>query len=391
MEYLLDWVVAILTVLYAILLLAYRFWFGKMSLFELSPSNLPHQLSQVEQFSPVQRPTQFTVIIPARNEAEKIQACVDSILNQDYPADAFEIIVVDDFSEDDTACIVKALSMQFPQVHLLQLADHCKEGETIAYKKKAIEIAVAMAKGDWILTTDADCIVPRTWLLLYNAYIKAYQPCFVAAPVMFLKTAGILNQFQLLDFLALQGITAAAVGAGKHSMSNGANLGFEKTAFIAVGGYQGVDHIASGDDMFLMHKMKQTLHNPIGYLFHPDAIVLTAAMDTWKGFIMQRIRWASKARYYDDRSITMVLTLVYFFNLSFICLVFFGSWSTLIIALAFKTFFELCFLDPVAKFFKLQPELRFFVFYQPIHIAYNIAAGLFGQLKTYSWKGRMVK
>jgi len=382
MEYLLDWAVVILTIMYAIVLMAYRFWFGKMGVF---------QLNQIEQVRPEQSATQFTVIIPARNEAANIKACVDSILNQDYPAAAFEIIVIDDFSEDDTAFIVHALSQQYPQLRLLKLADQCKEGETLAYKKKAIEIAVAQAKGDWILTTDADCIVPPRWLLLYNAYIHQHQPCFVAAPVMFIKTAGILNQFQVLDFLALQGITAAAVGAGKHSMSNGANLGFEKAAFIAVGGYQGVDHIASGDDMFLMHKMKQTLHKPVGYLFHPDAIVLTAAMDTWKGFIMQRIRWASKARYYDDHSITMVLTLVYFFNLSFICLALMGSWSTLLIALAFKTFFELFFLDPVAKFFQLQPELKYFVFYQPIHIVYNIAAGLFGQLKTYSWKGRKVK
>ena len=382
MEYLLDWAVVILTIMYAIVLMAYRFWFGKMGVF---------QLNQIEQARPEQSATQFTVIIPARNEAANIKACVDSILNQDYPAAAFEIIVIDDFSEDDTAFIVHALSQQYPQLRLLKLADHCKDGDTLAYKKKAIEIAVAQAKGDWILTTDADCIVPSRWLLLYNAYIHQHQPCFVAAPVMFIKTAGILNQFQVLDFLALQGITAAAVGAGKHSMSNGANLGFEKAAFIAVGGYQGVDHIASGDDMFLMHKMKQTLHKPVGYLFHPDAIVLTAAMDTWKGFIMQRIRWASKARYYDDHSITMVLTLVYFFNLSFICLALMGSWSTLLIALAFKTFFELFFLDPVAKFFQLQPELKYFVFYQPIHIVYNIAAGLFGQLKTYSWKGRKLK
>lgn len=382
MHYLLDWVVAILTILYAGLLLAYRYWFGKMRLF---------QLSQIEEVSPNRLATSFTVIIPARNEALNIKACVVSILEQDYPKEAFEIIVIDDFSEDDTAFIVEALHAQYPQVRLLKLKDHCKEGETLAHKKRAIEIAVSEAKGDWIVTTDADCIVPKKWLFLYNAYIQINQPVFVAAPVMFIKTAGILNQFQLLDFLALQGITAAAVGAGKHSMSNGANLGFEKTAFIAVGGYQGVDHIASGDDMFLMHKMKQTLHKPVGYLFHPDAIVLTAAMDTWKGFIMQRIRWASKARYYDDHSITMVLTLVYFFNLSFICLALMGSWSTLLIALAFKTFFELFFLDPVAKFFKLQPELKYFVFYQPIHIVYNIAAGLFGQLKTYSWKGRKVK
>lgn len=382
MHYLLDWVVAILTILYAGLLLAYRYWFGKMRLF---------QLSQIEEVSPNRQATNFTVIIPARNEASNIKACVESILAQDYPKDAFEIIVIDDFSEDDTAFIVEALHTQYPQVRLLKLADHLKEGETLAYKKRAIEIAVSEAKGDWIVTTDADCIVPSRWLFLYNAYIQQNQPVFIAAPVMFIKTAGILNQFQLLDFLALQGITAAAVGAGKHSMSNGANLGFEKAAFIAVGGYQGVDHIASGDDMFLMHKMKQTLHKSVGYLFHPDAIVLTAAMDTWKGFIMQRIRWASKARYYDDRSITVVLTLVYLFNISFIVLALAGHWSSLIIALAFKTFFELFFLDPVASFFKMKPELRHFVFYQPIHILYNIAAGFFGQLKTYTWKGRKVK
>jgi cellulose synthase/poly-beta-1,6-N-acetylglucosamine synthase-like glycosyltransferase len=388
MLYLLDWAVAILTCSYALLLLAYRFWYGKMRVFQTSGLEQPHHNEWVRQD---QSPTQFTVIIPARNEAKNIKACVDSILVQDYPSDAFEIIVIDDFSEDDTAFIVNAINAQFPQVRLLKLADHCKDGEALAYKKKAIEMAVSVAKGNWIVTTDADCIVPKKWLSLYNQYIQVHQPSFVAAPVMFIKTAGILNQFQLLDFLALQGITAAAVGAGKHSMSNGANLAFEKTAFIAVGGYQGVDHIASGDDMFLMHKMKQTLHKPVGYLFHPDAIVLTAAMDTWKGFIMQRIRWASKARYYDDRSITLVLTLVYLFNLSFLLLALLGSWSTLIIALAFKTFFELFFLDPVAAFFKLKPELRYFVFYQPIHIVYNIAAGLFGQLKTYSWKGRKVK
>jgi cellulose synthase/poly-beta-1,6-N-acetylglucosamine synthase-like glycosyltransferase len=208
---------------------------------------------------------------------------------------------------------------------------------------------------------------------------------------MFIKEAGILNEFQVLDFLALQGITAAAVGAGKHSMSNGANLAFEKSAFIAVGGYQGVDQIASGDDMFLMHKMKTTLSNRIGYLFHPGAIVLTKAMDTWKGFVMQRIRWSSKARYYDDASIFWVLLLVYLYNLSFLILLLAGDYSSFLISIAFKTFFELFFLTPVSHFYKLPGQLRYFALYQPLHILYTLVAGLFGQIKTYTWKGRRVK
>lgn len=373
----LDYLVAIFTILYAVLLMAYRFWYSKLSVFKPADNVAPT--------------TKFSIVIPARNEAANIKACVESILAQDYPKEAFEIIVMDDFSEDDTAFIVEALHHQHSNVHLFKLADYFKPHELTAFKKKAIEKAVSHAKGDWIITTDADCIVPAKWLSLYNAYILKEQPVFVAAPVMFIKTKGILNQFQILDFLALQGITAASVGAGKHSMSNGANLAFEKAAFIAVGGYQGVDHIASGDDMFLMHKMKETLVKPIGYLFHPDAIVLTDAMPTWKQFIMQRIRWSSKARYYDDRSIFWVLLLVYLFNLSFLLMCLLGNFKSLIIALAFKTFFELFFLDPVAQFFHKKEELRYFPLYQPIHIVYNIVAGLFGQIKTYTWKGRKVK
>lgn len=373
----LDWTVAVLTILYALLLMAYRYWFGRLKTFE--PDSLKNENIH------------FTVVIPARNEAGNIKACVDSILAQDYPLESFEIIVIDDFSEDDTAFIVKAIGHDFPNVHLLKLADYFKPGEMNSFKKKAIEKAVSQAKGQWIVTTDADCIIPKQWLTLYNAYILKNKPVFVAAPVMFIKESGILNEFQVLDFLALQGITAAAVGAGKHSMSNGANLAFEKSAFIAVGGYQGVDQIASGDDMFLMHKMKVTLSNRIGYLFHPGAIVLTKAMGSWKDFMMQRIRWSSKARYYDDNSIFWVLLLVYLYNFSFLVLLLVGDYSSLLITIAFKIFFELFFLQPVTHFYKMPGQLRYFPLYQPLHILYTLIAGLFGQVKTYTWKGRRVK
>ena len=377
MIHFLNWTVAILASIYALLLLAYRYWFSKLKPFESTQIHTEF--------------TRFTVVIPARNEATNIKACLDSILAQDYPKEHFEVIVIDDFSEDDTAFIVKAFGHDFPNVRLLSLADYFKPGEMNSFKKKAIEKAVSQANGQWIVTTDADCIIPKQWLSIYNEYILENKPVFVAAPVMFIKEAGILNEFQLLDFLALQGITAAAVGAGKHSMSNGANLAFEKSAFIAVGGYQGVDQIASGDDMFLMHKMKMTLSNRIGYLFHPGAIVLTKAMGNWKDFIMQRIRWSSKARYYDDNSIFWVLLLVYLYNFSFIVLLLAKDYQMFMVSIALKTIFEIFFLFPVTHFFKLQGQLRYFPLYQPLHIAYTLVAGLFGQVKTYTWKGRRVK
>ena len=376
----LEWVVAILTLLYAGLLIAYRYWYHQLRNFEPLPAS---HLSTTF--------THFSIVIPARNESANIKACIDSILAQNYSINCFEVIVIDDFSEDDTAFIVSSMQALHENVRLLKLSDFFKQDEIQSFKKKAIEKAVVHAKGDWIITTDADCIVPPNWLSLYHQYIIKESPVFVAAPVMFILEKTVLNTFQVLDFLALQGITAAAVGAGKHSMSNGANLAFEKSAFIAVGGYQGVDQIAIGDDMFLMHKMKKTLSNRIGYLFHPDAIVLTKAMPNWKDLIMQRIRWSSKARFYDDESIFWVLLLVYLYNFVFLILLLSGQYQLLCISLAFKTFFELYFLDSVSRFFKLQPSLQYFILFQPLHIAYTIIAGLFGQVKTYTWKGRRVK
>lgn len=376
----LEWAVAILTLLYAGLLFTYRYWYHRLRYFEPLPAALTS--SHV---------TSFSIVIPARNESANIKACIDSILAQNYSKACFEVIVIDDFSEDDTAFIVSSMQALHDNVRLLKLSDFFKQEEIQSFKKKAIEIAVLHAKGDWIITTDADCTVPPNWLTLYHQYIIKEAPVFIAAPVMFIPEKTVLNTFQVLDFLALQGITAAAVGAGKHSMSNGANLAFEKSAFIAVGGYQGVDQIASGDDMFLMHKMKKTLSNRIGYLFHPDAIVLTKAMPRWKDLIMQRIRWSSKARFYDDQSIFWVLLLVYLYNFIFLLLFIMGQFPLLWISLAFKTFFELFFLEGVSRFFKLQPTLRYFVLFQPLHIAYTIIAGLFGQVKTYTWKGRRVK
>ena len=372
---------AIFTVLYALLIVAYRIWFDRLKPFET--------------FSKPSEAIHFTIVIPARNEALNIKACLISILEQDYATENFEVIVIDDFSEDATPEIVKGIGLEYSNVNLLSLADFYKPGEMNSFKKKAIELAVSKSKGQWIVTTDADCIIPKQWLSLYNNFIQQNLPenklVFVAAPVMFIKETGILNEFQLLDFLALQGITAAAVGAGKHSMSNGANLAFEKSAFIAVGGYQGVDQIASGDDMFLMHKMKVTLSSKIGYLFHPGAIVLTKAMGNWKDFIMQRIRWSSKARYYDDNSIFWVLLLVYLYNLSLIVLLFTGAYTHVLISLLIKTGVELLFLSPVAKFYKLSRQLLYFPLFQPLHILYTLIAGLFGQVKTYTWKGRRVK
>ena len=366
---------------YCALILNYQRWFLRLKPF------IPSTKTQAS--------TTFSIIIPARNEEANIAGCINSILNNNYSTSLFEIIVVDDFSEDATAEVVKQLQGSIPNIQLIQLKN-IVPSKINSYKKKAIETAITYANHPWIITTDADCIVKKDWLNLFDNYIQQTNPVFVAAPVMFTNNNSFLSIFQCLDFISLQGITAASVSAGFLSMCNGANLAYKKETFNEVCGFKGLDNIASGDDMLLMHKIKTKYPEQIGYLFHSGAIVTTLPADTWKSFFNQRIRWASKAMSYDDGKIFWVLLLVYLFNLymlvlpflSFADFFFLKFWLLLLIG---KTLFELFFMYTVAAFFSMKNLLRWFPLMQPFHIIYTVVSGFLGKFGKYEWKGRTVK
>ena len=179
-------------------------------------------------------------------------------------------------------------------------------------------------------------------------------------------------------------------------MCNGANLAYEKKAFDEAGGFEGIDRIASGDDMLLMHKIQKIYPAQIMYLKSANAVVQTQPAGTLKDFMNQRIRWASKADKYTDRKITAVLLLVYTFNawIFFMALCsFFYLYAFYLFLLLFtvKTIVELFFLFPVARFFRMQKLLWWFLPAQPFHIIYTLIAGWLGKFGTYKWKGRRVK
>jgi peptide/nickel transport system permease protein len=217
----------------------------------------------------------------------------------------------------------------------------------------------------------------------------------IAAPVSYKNTGSFLSVFQVLDFISLQGITAAAVGSGSHTLCNGANLCYSKEAFESVGKFSGIDHLPSGDDMLLMHKMKKSYPEKIGYLYAQDAVVTTAPSATLDLFIQQRIRWSSKALGYQDKIIFWILLLVYLVNFSLLVylpvnLIETGNINNWFVFIGCKTLIELPFMYAAAKFFKQQKLLWWFLFMQPFHILYTVVAGWFGTFGSYKWKGRTV-
>ena len=346
--------------------------------------------------------TTVTIIIPARNEEANIGACLSSLISQSYSTDLFEVIVVDDHSTDETAAIVKSFS---PNIRLISLKDHLNE-EINSYKKKAIEIAIAESKGELLMTTDADCIVSKDWIKTIVNFYEQQQPAFIAAPVVIDCSNRFIEIFQSLDFMTLQGITGAAVHKKLHNMCNGANLAYTRAAFIDVDGFAGIDNIASGDDMLLMHKISIKHPGKLFFLKSKQAIVKTKPVKTIRGFFNQRIRWASKADKYQDKSLFPVLLLVYLFNLIMFVLpvlsVFIAEKYSIfnvqytvfefwLLLLALKTAIELIFLIPVAEFFGKQKLLWWFPLMQPFHILYTVIAGFLGKFGTYQWKNRTVK
>ncbi len=340
----------------------------------------------------------ISVIICARNESENIESCLRSVAGQSIGSDAFEIILIDDHSKDDTVSKARALGILNLKVIHLEIFDTAFLN---SFKKFGITQGISAAKGPLIVTTDADCTVAARWLRDIRSFYLKKKVAFIAAPVVFETKLRLpfmnrlLVVFQQLDFMVLQGITGASVRANFHNMCNGANLAYMKSAFETVEGFQGIDDIASGDDMLLMSKIEKAYPGKIGYLKSKSAIVRAEPARTLKEFINQRIRWASKAGRYSDFRITSVLLLVYIFNLWIFMTLILGFFSAVsfymfLVLVTGKTLVELFFLFPVARFFGKQHLLWWFIPAQPFHILYTIIAGALGKFGTYNWKGRQI-
>lgn len=340
-------------------------------------------------------PVKVSVIIPARNEEKNIGQLLDSILAQDYEKSLLQIIVIDDNSEDETARIVKAYEDKGVQLFNLKelLPDYEQQN---AYKKRAIEQAVIKASGELIVTTDADCVVPQTWISAIVSIYVEKKPRLITGPVSFSYNTTLFQKFQALDFISMIGITAASIQKGMFNLANGANLAYEKKAFLEVNGYSDIDQKASGDDMFLIYKIAANYKNEVAFLKNKDAIVTTRPNETLKEFVDQRFRWTSKSFSYQDKRITAILAGVYLYNL-LILICFFAAlfglmeWKTWFNVLFSKMAVDYIFLRKVSVFFGQRNLLRIFLISEVLHVFYIVIIGSLGNFIKSQWKGRTIK
>ncbi len=234
----------------------------------------------------------FSVIVPFRNEAKHLPKLLHSLSRLDYPSHLYEIIMVNDDSEDTSEEMVKeAIAKGGCSIRLLQ-----NKRISQSPKKDAISEGIKQARHNWIATTDADCELPSNWLRVFDSFIaqKHPEPMMVCGPVLYRGNSDFWGIFQKLDGLSLQGVTMGSFAINFPLLCNGANLFYQKRAFYKVEGFSGNDHLASGDDIFLMEKIKNEFPDHLYFLQQKSATVLTQAQSGWKELVDQRVRWASK-------------------------------------------------------------------------------------------------
>ncbi len=233
----------------------------------------------------------ISIVVSVRNEAENAEIFINQIAKQNYSKNKFELIVVDDLSDDNTVAIFKKqLENSGMNFKIIQQLNH--KG-----KKQNITEAAQLAKGTIIITTDADVIYRHeNWLKFIGNYFEVNNPNLLIMPVDFEDQPNAITWFQITENIALTAITAGFSGINKPFMCNGSNLAFTKHAFESVNGYSSHLHISSGDDVFLLEDLKKIDVKAIHYSWQKQLIVKTKAVQVFDEFLSQRLRWANKAK-----------------------------------------------------------------------------------------------
>ncbi|WP_310994306.1 glycosyltransferase family 2 protein [Aequorivita marina] len=331
----------------------------------------------------------FSLIIPYRNEAENLPELLNSIAKLKYPKDLLEILFVNDASEDHSEAIIIAASEKIP------FSIHCISNKRISNspKKDAILEAIKNANHEWIITTDADCKLPQDWLKSLDAFIQHKNPVMVCGPVIYGGNNSFVEDFQQLDALSLQAVAIGSFGVGNPILSNGANFAYTKDAFFKVNGFVGNDHLASGDDVFLLEKMRAKFPGQVQFLKSAQAIVSTNPQKNWKNVINQRIRWASKVSKQNNFASMLLGVQVFLVNLILLILPFllifnFENWMVYTLLIIFKLATDFVFIWLSARFFDVKIQLWKFLLHTYIYAAISVIVVLGSFRGEYSWKGR---
>ncbi|MCP4522346.1 MAG: glycosyltransferase [Cytophagales bacterium] len=333
---------------------------------------------------------QISVLIPVKNEAENIENLLLDLNQQSY--EHFEVIVINDESDDNTLEILNRFSSNFS----LTILDLKASEKAIPYKKGAIAEGLKKAQGELIVTTDGDCRVGKDWLKTYAEFYEQKQAKFIIGAVTFHQEKNWFERIQTIEFASLIGSGASFLQMKYPNMCNGANLAYSKEICEEVNQYEGNEKIASGDDEFLMHKIYEKYSTDVHFLKSSTALVHTKAQASWKSFYHQRKRWASKWNHYKFNYITLLALGVLLLNFIlaiapiFVCFEIL-SIQWLLLGFAFRFWVDYLYLNCVSKFLRKKIRLLDYLILSILYVYYVAFFGLVANIGGYQWKKQEIR
>ena len=330
--------------------------------------------------------TLFSIIIPFRNEAESLPQLLKSITTIEYNKSLFEIILVDDESTDNSIDIINQFCAKNSTIDLKTIKNHRQSNSP---KKDAISTAISNTKYNWIITTDADCILPKTWLSSFNNSICEDDRNMIVAPVSFKSNNSFLHQFQLIDFLSMQGATIGGFGILKPFMANGANLAYKKDVFIKLNGFKDNDFIASGDDVFLLENFVAHDNSKVHFLKDTNALISTFPTKNWSDLMQQRQRWGAKATHFKSAFAKSIGLLVFAANCILgISLIIGLLYPIFLLVLIPKFIIDSVLIFKTANLYKNKINLFQYLKTIMIHPFFTMYVAIIAMTSTFVWKGR---
>ena len=327
-----------------------------------------------------------SVLIAARNEEKNIDKLLQSLYNQNFPKEFYEVIIVDDNSEDNTKKIIEDFINNHKDINIKVLNAE-SEG-----KKKAISQALHNAENELIMVTDADCELKSTWIESVVSFYQEKKCKMILAPVLLSPANNLFEKMQVLEHLSLIASTAGSASIGCPVMCNGANMAYEREAALEVEKLRHDFNITSGDDMFLLEQfVKKYGHKNVKFFLNKSAIVETKTCKTIKEFIHQRRRWVSKSKSYTNCKIILTALVVLFFNLSIVSLflsAFFlpALWSLYFLLTLLKFFIDFPILKSITNFMNQGKILKLALPLEFIYPFYTVFTAISGLLFKVNWK-----
>lgn len=325
----------------------------------------------------------ISIIIAVRNEEYSIKSLIQSILENNISENNYEIIIVDDHSEDQTT----SQALSFEKTRVFSLPDGYRG------KKQAILFGLQHAIYNNILVSDGDCVVGKDWV---SMHLSALQNKIMNTGIVHIKEdKSLISSFQSMDVAATMSITKWGIDQKFFPLANGANMSYKKDVILDTDSLKNNLHIASGDDIFIAEKIFQSQPHKLGFISHPDAAVWTKSEPTWKNLLQQRIRWASKQTLTNSKRLLIFQITIGLYMTMLVALLLYAIihpttlplWALLF---GVKCIFDYFHLNQYKNIYKT-PTLTYFLPASLIFPFFYVFLGIMAFLKKdVKWKGRPI-